>query len=717
MQDPLGFGNFNSQALHTPTAAPVKAAPKQGLLGKIGSSIIQAPKYFLNTDIVNPVKELAAQATNNKAALANATQASNENLGLGAQGTNIGEALKRLTGNTAQLAATVVAPEAKGAGLVSKIAAGSKAGAVIGGGSALANDQSVLQGAALGAVGGGAIPVAGKILGATANKALGATEATATPTIGQKLSSAVLNKGNKIEAKLGSFAPGQKVGGQQLDTQASNDILNTLQNEGINKLGAPEKLEQVESKVKELGQAHGTLTDTNNTSLTDQEKQAITAEVNDRLTNPNNPKFQAGGSSPTVQKYANNYMNDINNADDLSALGRQKTGLDQNEINYKSATDAATNARNIAAKTTRNVINDFMNSKVPGLDAVNNRLSNLYQAKGALLNASGSLANKTTGAEGITGRILTSETAEQAKSAIAKGLQNTGKALGGQSKIEPVLGDINTADTAPTGKVSSVLGNIAGNPAVQKVATLGVAGAAGNPTPAVPELPSTTDTGTADTPDSSSVLGSDTSQSPSDNSSYPEANMLYDIERDPKNASTYESLYTLLNPKPPASETSLDATQQKEVTGGESAIALLQQYNDQIDSLTGGANGNIATGKISTLLGHYLPGALSTSAEKQAYSLESNKRDIAIQIATAISGGTKPSAQSVENIEGGLPSVNDPAQVRQDKVNNIVDRLKNTLQIYATPVSQLAGGITGQQTTNGTVGSNLDSILGSLTGQ
>lgn len=745
MNDPLGLGNFNPQALHTPTGPAVKVAkatpPRPGLLGRIASSVVQAPKYFLNTDIVNPGKELLAQATGNKQAFNNAQAA--QNAGIGATPT---EAIKRLAGNTAQLAGMAVAPE--GEGLAARTVAGARGGALVGGGSALANNQNILKGAGLGALGGAALApaasVAGKALGIggkVANTALtgkigsavsDVAENAPKPTIGQKLTNAVINKGNKIEQRLGSFAPGQKVGGTQLDAASSDKILQTAHNEGIDKLGADSQLRQTESKINELGQTHGSLTDTHNAPVTDEDKQAIQAEIQDRLNNPNNPNYRGGGSSPTVQKYTQEFNTDIDNSDDLSALGRQKSNLDNNQIKYGGNLQAAVNARNLAAKTSRNVINDFMNSKIPGLSGVNSRLSGLYDLKGALMNASGSQAGKTTGAEGIFGRLLTSETAEQAKGAFAKGLQKTGTALGGKgSATEPILGDINapaesgtmasgatpppTTPTAVSAAVkapstaSSILGSLTG--AAPNVARLGVAGALGNPPAQTPDQSlSATDIANTITP----AQTPPTQASESEDSPYPEENMLYDIENDPKNASTYESLYTLLNPKPSASATSLDATQQKEVAAGESAINRLQQYGQQLTTALG--KNETGTGGLYALLGRDLPGKLTSSGMKDAAALQSGKRDVAIQLATALSGGTKPSSQSVEEIEGSLPDVKDSQEEINDKINSIVSGIQRNLQTYATPVSQLAAGITGQQTTNGSVGSNLDSLLGSLSG-
>lgn len=728
--DPLGLGGFNSQALHSPAGPAVKAsAPKQGLIGRIGSSLIQAPKYFANADIVDPIKQLAATATHNKVALANANTKGNEDLGLGAKGTNIGQGIKTLAGNTAQIAGTFVAPAE--AGMLSKAIAGARGGALIGGGSALSNNQNVLKGALEGAVGGAAlapaIPLAGKALGiggkvvnaaatgrvGSADVAGEASNLAPKPTIGQKLTSGLINKGEEENARLGGFATGQKIAGKQLTPADSSRISQTLNDEGISALSAPDKATQVGEKIDSLNNARSSLIEANNTPLTDEDKTALTQAVNDRLSK------EAGGSRATVQDHAGTFLSEANESPDVAALGKYKTSLDNNAINYAKNPASVEPGQAIAAKAVRGAIKDMVEAKVPGIGDINARATALQSAQGGLLNASGRLANLTTGGEGIWGRILSGGEAEKAKAAIANTAIKAGTKLQGVTGTppEPILGDINAPTETPgtiatppakaTGATSSILGSLTGG---TNVARLGVAGALGNPPQSTPQPAlSASDITNGITP-----AQAPTQQSESEDSPYPEENMLYDIERDPKNASTYEGLYNLLNPKPSASATSLDATQQKEVAAGESAINRLQQYGQQLDAATGGNSSG--TGGLYAALGRDLPGFLTTSGQKQAAALQSGRRDVAIQLATALSGGTKPSAQSVDEIENSLPSVTDSSQARSDKINALVSGLKLNLQTYATPVSQLAGSITGQQTNNGTVGSNLDSILGSLTG-
>lgn len=145
-------------------------------LGDTLKGLTQAPDYFLQTDIENPLKELTAQATGNKQAFANAEQAQNKGIG-----STPGQALERLGGNTAQLGLDVAAPEISKtvsstvpgleglSGITGSVARGAASGAPIGGAfnvaGAASNNQSLgakdltmdfLQGAGFGAALGGA---------------------------------------------------------------------------------------------------------------------------------------------------------------------------------------------------------------------------------------------------------------------------------------------------------------------------------------------------------------------------------------------------------------------------------------------------------------------------------------------------------------------------------------------------------------------------------
>lgn len=170
----------------------------------------QMPSYFLNADIVNPVKEIAAQVTGNQQAYNNAEQAQNQTLGLGQNGTNIGSAMTKLAGNTAQAGLYAFGGEIGGAigdtvtpvsdavssavgGTAGKIAGGAvkgaSTGAAFGGagsvGYAAGTGQSVkpknlamdfIQGAESGAAFGGTLGAGSSALASSAKPVMAASD-------------------------------------------------------------------------------------------------------------------------------------------------------------------------------------------------------------------------------------------------------------------------------------------------------------------------------------------------------------------------------------------------------------------------------------------------------------------------------------------------------------------------------------------------------------
>jgi len=135
---PVAFGNAPGpldQPQAPPQAEPAKigttsySAPSTSLFGHllhgaedVGKSIAAPAVYLGNTDIVNPAKSLIDQATGNQAASNAQNIKSNEQLGLGASGTNLKGGLEKLAGNSAEALLMGVAPGADSAleGVASK---------------------------------------------------------------------------------------------------------------------------------------------------------------------------------------------------------------------------------------------------------------------------------------------------------------------------------------------------------------------------------------------------------------------------------------------------------------------------------------------------------------------------------------------------------------------------------------------------------------------
>lgn len=203
---------FDTPSLYTQASQQSVVPPQsQGFLGHLGNFGVNMIKgalhpagYFLNTDVVLPARAIAAQLTGNKVALNNANQAQNQQLTPG-----------RLAGNSAQLLATVAAPEMKslsaGAKLAPKLAANAGLGSVFGVGGALANDvtdpNELMKQAVIGGATGAAIGGAGHLLGRVAGRGA-ASRATseALPKVSPEAPQVVTHSGPTV-LKPPSVAP------------------------------------------------------------------------------------------------------------------------------------------------------------------------------------------------------------------------------------------------------------------------------------------------------------------------------------------------------------------------------------------------------------------------------------------------------------------------------------------------------------------------------
>lgn len=484
---------------------------------------------------------------------------------------------------------------------------------------------------------------------------------------------AIANKGAQLEARSAGVGVGEKVGNQQLGAKGSEDMLNLLKQEGI-KPGTPEfRQKQVEDLLGQRGSQLESHINTNNVSLTAPAKKAIIADYLKNLESK-------AGVNDSIRKAANNFVANFNKqVTDAKSLVNFRRSLDE-AINFTKNPDSAdTVANQVAAKTFRTALKAQENSLIPGIKPLNESFSNLTKLNKALLGASKKVSDQSeAGGSGITSTLLKNDTMQGLKSAVGSGAQ----------KVRPTSNAFGVKGAATRiGGGNLLLGNL----------TQGQNGAS-------PDLSSALMQAGAAPVSPGADQTSSSMQSP-----YPLENALYDISRDPKNASTYEALYKFANPdNTPAP---LNAEQQKEVTASQAAIGRIKQYGQQLESASGG---NVATGSISTLLGKYDP--FASSSQKQAAALQSSRRDVAIQLATALMGGNKPSAQSVDEIEQSLPSVNDSPELRQAKLQAIISGLQENLKNYATPVSQITAN-QGFNTGNGDVGTQLNSVLNMIGAQ
>lgn len=655
----------NFQAASPATAAPSRSS---GILSRIIGGITQAPKYFLNTDIINPTKELAGSLTGNKTAEQNAEDAQTQTIG-----NTPGQALERLAGNTADLATTVLAPEAK-AGVVGKVVQGAKIGAVAGGGSAAANGQNVIKGALEGAaVGGVANPV---VQGLTSKVLKGVTPAStetadaATAATGGKIASNVNNHAQQIEAAAGGFNAGAKLPGSGPAgiSMAESRQLSALSEKYGLPSGAPATRAAVlQTQLDDASNKLDSTLENKNTPITKNDLQDIADEYQAKIgTQPNSKLLQPHSSD--LASNLTSRSEGIEPIQDLKGLNDYRRQLD-GILNYNRGSGSPDPVYEQAAKTLRDTISDHISDQSPDVAAANKTYSELKQLETPTLIANNNVA---TAKGSLYSKAINNGFVKGIESKVASGAQ---KLTGGVTKGAQVAPGVESAATATTpGILSKVLPPSVAAPTAELANRAGVVApaiAAGNPPAQNATLPPALEQQIAAGANGS---GSSTTTPAPGTITYTQQELVNDINNDPKNAANYISLYKTLQP----ATSTLTAADQATVSNLKDASSFLDTAEEELAAL-GGAKGPIVGLEADIpKVGQYL--------QPQATAYNKTKVDIATSIAKALTG-SKPAQTIINAYMESLPSFSDTPTVAAQKLANVRLELQNKASDYGLDLS------------------------------
>lgn len=402
---------------------------------------------------------------------------------------------------------------------------------------------------------------------------------------------------------------------------------------------------------------------------------------------------QQVADSGLSKEYADHIVNGINNA----TSGQEIRSLQAPLVEMGQLSSAAKNAAKGSnlIKTAKSAL-----STTKGGSGMGN-LSTVYEG-GSLIHgnvaAIPALAAKAT-RTGIVQRTLARlapKTVRDAAPGEAESALGIGADEGAQ--VAPTTPSAVAAPTTP----GSLLGNVAQD--AKSVATLPVrmagvaAQAVTNPIKSAPVLAGLTgqlggrvlgnvlSTGTINGQPDAQVSPQEQAQdvqqlaqqSPDTNSSaspggqtYSQANMLSDIQRDPKNASSYEALYKLLQPAAPT------ATEQSTVSDIQSAGSYLDTIEQEMSQL-GGTNALKGNEANIPFIGKYL------QPDIKAY--DETKFDAATALAKALTGRAATST-SIKLATQSLPSPTDSPEQAAQKLANLRLELSNKASVYGATLN------------------------------
>lgn len=626
------------------------ATPKKSssLLSRLVNTVTSTPKYFLNTDIINPTKELAAQFSGNNVAYKNAVNAQKQTIGA-----TPGEATKRLVGNTAGLATTLLAPETK-IGLGAKIVQGAKIGATAGAGSALANDQNVVKGALEGAATGGA--TAGLLSKITKGKAASSGNEDMVQAAKQA------NGVNSPVASLGSKA-------QKYGTDLLANKLNVSARDA-QKFAGPQTVQRLQAEhgltVQQAAKLHPVITGGEGVSTTVHNaalEKMGNVNFKDFATNMkahvNDPEYQAanlpdGASSAqakNLKAVIDKYHAGLNPASDkVLTRGSTEGAKIDSGTNAKSAMDMAKNlekqgySNQASSSPTKQALSDL---QLKMADTIKNHIYNAPGGQDALEAAKAETAAHLDALAQQSGNSKLSKVADafraantheefrnvsspfvNAKALVDKtdlnNFANKGRDSGngglfatvkkGASKIaSPIAGKVlskvgDKLTSSPIEQIVSghpntdILAKLTSNPQamtlLRNAGITGAAGAAANPPAKSPSPQAGQEVGASSndsndtlgfaTAPSTDALGKNGSAAGSTGSSFSEQDLIASINSDPKNASTYIALFNALKPSASSSTTGKVTAQQKGLasTGLSGLQAIAQEIQDNPSVVT-----------------------------------------------------------------------------------------------------------------------------------
>lgn len=446
----------------------------------------------------------------------------------------------------------------------------------------------------------------------------------------------VLNKmGATLRGEARGIDVGSKVSGQQLTPQKVKE-LNAFLETTIKPRGttAAKQLEDVgafiETRNNDIANAIGQ----NTRALTNAEKSAIIKRIDE--------SFNSKIISPTTRQkqLLEDYKTNIRQSGDTRSLYDTKRAADTG-INY---------ARNIASpnpkeeqvlKIIRTEVNGGIVSKVPETSAINRDISRAHQVEDLLLNkASGGRGFARANSSGGFILPIPLRAAQSAQSIGGRILGRTGREAIGTG-AEQQTNRVFRQNLMPTA-------GIVGRESIGRLPTL-FSSAAGDMTTGT-DMATGTDMGMEQPQDVSSSfgisggltdqgMGADVGQmgQMGQQSPYSQANLLFDINQDPQNASKYIQLYQSLQDVFGSQQPKLNTTQIQQANNANSALTDIQSVANSIlqdpsiiqrnelspgsvaRNLTGTTDYQAAKQNIVDVIGRLRSGAALTADEEKRY--------------------------------------------------------------------------------------------------
>lgn len=244
---------------------------------------------------------------------------------------------------------------------------------------------------------------------------------------------------------------------------------------------------------------------------------------------------ETGGLGKTANKFVQEEANKISKIKDVRGLLEYRKQLDS-VINFNANPTAAMADKQGAARIIRENLKEKINGLVPGMKEQNNLYHTLSDLQSHVLRAANRGNSQATGGGGLFGRVLSSPTANTAKAKVGAAAQKVGGYTAGTGGgLSPLTRQLKLQAPANlTHALINTAQTIQNPQDTQMQGGMDQMGGGQMPTP------------TSFYDNASGALQG--LESPVKQSPYSQEAAMADIKRDPKNASTYLTLYKTFNP-------------------------------------------------------------------------------------------------------------------------------------------------------------------------
>jgi hypothetical protein len=443
---------------------------------------------------------------------------------------------------------------------------------------------------------------------------------------GGKLSNAFINKGNELEARAGGYQAGTKQGPNVTSLAKEGEYNQWLNDRGISG-SARSQLASVEaSKADSMTKLQDAISNSKATVTPAETQMTVSKLMNEASNIPGAAKEQALAD-------AHAFAQDIAKADTPQKLLDLKRRIDKG-VSYTRNSATATPATQQVAEMARTHVNELLKDIVPtaGEHSAN------YSIASDISDHLEAAAKNPKGFK-LLGNNLGGNVRQNVQGLAGKTFKKIGNGLAGTAE-----------STIPTAGGSSLFSKI--NP--------GVIGGVLAGSDQAPQAQSPQDQATLAPEIPNNVTQQPTTPFTKDN--IQRAIMTDIATTGGKNTAQLLSLYSAFG-----KDQTLSTDQKKQMTALDTADTVLSTMGDQLQKL-GGGQGRVK-GAISGLLGH-----VGLNNDVNAYN--STKTDAAIQIAKALTGGSRAPESVIKNIEASLPLVTDNPEEAQKKIDLISERMQ-----------------------------------------